>query len=154
MGRIPVPGPDTRMPASWCKSPEIMLQKENSSYEGNGEDTRYTCLGTYPNLTGQCAKGDDWCWQGTMPAGGEACCNCNGTCLVGKEELAFPSPFSHPSIENPWTFSIVETVEIPDDLPTGDYVLSWRWDAEATPQVWLNCADIRIVDKSTSVELV
>ena len=48
-------------------------------------------------------------------------------------------------IDNPWTFSLIETVVVPAELPAGDYVLSWRWDAEATPQVWLNCADIRLV---------
>jgi len=41
-------------------------------------------------------------------------------------------------------FSIVDRVIVPD-LPAGDYLLSWRWDVEQTPQVWQNCADIRIV---------
>ena len=149
--RIPVPGPDTRMPARWCKGPEFSLQKENSSYPGTeySDDRRYDCLGKDPESKqrGQCAEGDGWCWQGTNPPGGSECCDCNGTCVEAKEELAFPSPFSAPGIDNPWTFSIVETVEVPGDLPAGDYVLSWRWDAEATPQVWLNCADIRIVEE-------
>ena len=48
-------------------------------------------------------------------------------------------------ISNPWTFSLIETVAVPSGLPAGDYTLSWRWDAEATPQVWLNCADITLV---------
>ena len=146
--RIPVPSPDARMPAKWCKSPEIFLQKENSSYMGAASDTRYTCLGTYPNTTGKCAKGDDWCWQGTHPAGGEECCDCHGTCIEAKEQLAFPSPFApemNLPISNPWTFSLIETVAVPSGLPAGDYSLSWRWDAEATPQVWLNCADITLV---------
>eukprot|EP01047_Picozoa_sp_COSAG01_P072817 COSAG01_NODE_11685_length_1879_cov_22.393820_1_plen_386_part_00 len=148
--RIPVPAPDTPMPAPWCKSPEILLQKENSSYRGAASDTRYTCLGTYPNTTGMCRAGDGWCWQGTHPAGGEECCDCKGTCIEAKEALPFPSPFSSQagrnlSIQNPWTFSLVETVDVPADLAAGDYVLSWRWDAEATPQVWLNCADVTLV---------
>ena len=48
-------------------------------------------------------------------------------------------------ISNPWTFSLIETVVVPSGLPAGNYSLSWRWDAEATPQVWLNCADITLV---------
>ena len=117
------------MPAPWCKSPEIALQKENISYTGGTFDARYSCLGTYllreliayfvnlplpfgphsdtciprsryDNQTGQCAKGDAWCWQGTHPAGGSECCDCNGTCLTAKEELAFPSPFPTQAIEN------------------------------------------------------
>jgi len=47
-----------------------------------------------------------------------------------------------------WTdrfnFNIVDEVKIPADLSPGDYALSWRWDAEQTPQIWSNCADITI----------
>ena len=27
----------------------------------------------------------------------------------------------------------------------GDYVLSWRWDCEQTPQIWNTCADLTVV---------
>jgi hypothetical protein len=47
-----------------------------------------------------------------------------------------------------WTdlfnFNIVDLVEIPADLPPGDYVLSFRWDCEQTPQIWSQCADVTI----------
>ena len=32
--------------------------------------------------------------------------------------------------------------QVPADLADGDYVLSWRWDAEQGAQVWATCADI------------
>lgn len=35
-------------------------------------------------------------------------------------------------------------MEVPNDLPSGDYLLSWRWDCEQSAQVWQNCADVRI----------
>lgn len=41
-------------------------------------------------------------------------------------------------------FHIFDKVKIPADLTPGDYVLSWRWDVEQTPQVWANCADVTI----------
>lgn len=41
-------------------------------------------------------------------------------------------------------FQIVEKVRVPD-LPTGDYALSFRWDCEQTPQIWAQCANIKIV---------
>jgi len=44
-------------------------------------------------------------------------------------------------------FLIVDQVKIPSDLAPGDYVLSWRWDAEQTPQVWANCADVTITSE-------
>lgn len=44
-------------------------------------------------------------------------------------------------------FAIVDKVKIPEDLPAGNYVLSFRWDCEQLPQVWGNCADVKIAVK-------
>jgi len=41
------------------------------------------------------------------------------------------------------TVSIVDTLTVPD-VPAGDYVLQFRYDAEQTPQVWNSCSDVRI----------
>jgi len=41
-------------------------------------------------------------------------------------------------------FSIVDLVRIPEELDEGDYVLSFRWDCEQTPQVWNTCASIHL----------
>lgn len=43
-----------------------------------------------------------------------------------------------------FNFSIVDEVRVPSNLEVGDYLLSWRWDSEMTPQVWAGCSDIRI----------
>jgi hypothetical protein len=32
----------------------------------------------------------------------------------------------------------------------GAYVLSWRWDAEQTEQVWAQCGDVEIVSETTA----
>lgn len=40
-------------------------------------------------------------------------------------------------------FGIVDKVKIPDDLE-GDFVLSFRWESEQTPQVWASCGDVTI----------
>ena len=37
-----------------------------------------------------------------------------------------------------------DNVKVPADIPGGDYVLSWRWDAEASPQIWSGCANVFI----------
>lgn len=39
---------------------------------------------------------------------------------------------------------IVDKVRVPD-VPPGDYVVSFRWDSEQTPQVWNQCGDVKIV---------
>jgi len=40
---------------------------------------------------------------------------------------------------------IRDLVKIPDNLAPGKYVLGWRYDCEATAQVWSNCADVTLV---------
>ena len=44
-----------------------------------------------------------------------------------------------PEPNNHWPFFIIDRLQVPLDLPTGDYVLSWRWDCEQGAQVWTTC---------------
>jgi hypothetical protein len=46
------------------------------------------------------------------------------------------------------SFGIVDLVKVPD-VPPGDYILSFRWDCEQLPQVWSNCADVKIKVEGT-----
>ena len=46
-------------------------------------------------------------------------------------------------------FSVVDTLRVPE--AQGEYVLSWRWDCEQTPQIWITCADIDIRHPSDPV---
>jgi hypothetical protein len=41
-------------------------------------------------------------------------------------------------------YMMVDRLKVPQHLEPGDYVLSWRWDCEETPQVWNSCADLTI----------
>jgi len=40
--------------------------------------------------------------------------------------------------------AIVDKVKVPN-VPAGDYVVRWRWDAEQSPQIWSGCGDVKIV---------
>lgn len=40
-------------------------------------------------------------------------------------------------------FTMVDQIKVPE--APGEYVLSWRWDVESSPQIWGNCADISII---------
>ena len=40
---------------------------------------------------------------------------------------------------------IKDEVKVPGNLAPGAYVLSWRWDAEGSGQIWSGCANIEIV---------
>ncbi len=44
----------------------------------------------------------------------------------------------------PWAVSIIDVLVVPKGLPAGEWVLGFRWDCEATAQVWQSCADIEI----------
>ena len=39
---------------------------------------------------------------------------------------------------------IIDKLHVPSTLSPGKYVLSMRWDAEGTPQIWAACSDIEI----------
>ena len=73
---------------------------------------------------------------------------CGVVTSLGKSSPAFPwpttNPSSPPSNVSP-DITIVDTLRLPADLPAGDYVFAWRWDAEETAQVWAACADVSIV---------
>merc|ERR1712039_50758 len=46
-------------------------------------------------------------------------------------------------------FNILDELVVPL-VPPGDYIMSFRWDCEETPQIWNTCTDIKI----TSSEVV
>jgi hypothetical protein len=50
-----------------------------------------------------------------------------------------------------FSYSVMDEVEVPEHLEEGEYLLSWRWDCEQSPQIWQQCADIRLVKNSAEV---
>jgi len=92
-----------------------------------------------------------WCSGYCNGQGQQDTTNGLSKCPAGKESypaLAGLSGFGMAGapgvIDRPWPWSIVDKVKVPNDLPSGDYLLSWRWDCEQSAQVWQNCADVRI----------
>jgi len=105
--------------------------------------------------------------QGTIPVGSQwsknpipACAGFwgglkddDGSCPEG---LQFPAPVpglfgpgSHLSnlvIDFDWF--LMDELEVPRDLTPGEYVLSFRWDAEQSAQVWSACSNIKILRDS------
>ena len=64
------------------------------------------------------------------------------------EDLQFPPPVvgAYCFLEVPW--NIIDKVQVPSHLPAGEYVISFRYDCEQTPQVWNQCGDVRLVAAS------
>lgn len=99
--------------------------------------------------------------EGTFPAGSQWARNPIPTCAppVGKgqgftdkcgpEGLEYPEPLpglhgfgytnstdcTDNSCDKFHDYSIVDTVQIPQDIPAGDYLISWRWDCEQVPYI-------------------
>jgi hypothetical protein len=73
--------------------------------------------------------------------------------LFGNIESVDPSnPPKVVGIEG-FSYSVMDEVKIPDELEEGEYFLSWRWDCEQSPQIWQQCADIRLVKPQTEVSV-
>ena len=70
----------------------------------------------------------------------------------GGSTLPYPNWWPYPSADTVnapddygWKWSVADKVAVPRDLKPGNYLLSWRWDSEASTQVWQNCADVTLV---------
>ena len=90
-----------------------------------------TLGGSYPNL--------DLCYDKSAPAvahtGSEKC-------ICGTQfEPPLPGVYGNHKWSKKWF--VVDELRVPE-VPSGDYVLQWRWDTEQTPQVWAHCSDIKI----------
>lgn len=42
-------------------------------------------------------------------------------------------------------WNVVDKVRVPQ-VPAGEYMISFRWDCEQTPQIWASCSDITITE--------
>merc|ERR1719469_973333 len=82
-----------------------------------------------------------------------------GTHPIGSSWSRNPFPMELGSIEpiaglpevygrGPFNYSVVDDVLVPHDLEAGHYVLSWRWDAEQTKQVWAQCGDVMVTSRA------
>lgn len=92
-------------------------------------------------------------WEETLIAG--PCVPCPGTpgsdCsrCDNNGKAAFPPPCDG-CVGNDHGHAIRDVVKVPSGLKPGKYVLGWRWDCEATAQVWSNCADITLVESAAA----
>ena len=56
-----------------------------------------------------------------------------------------PSRVPNPAPLHPMeSYAVEDALKVPADIAPGDYVLSYRWDCEATSQIWQSCSDVTI----------
>ena len=65
-----------------------------------------------------------------------------GTAPEGSEWATYHVPNHN---DFPYAFGIMDLVQVPESLEPGDYVLSFRWDCQKTPQVWETCANVLVI---------
>lgn len=114
---------------SWWRSQDCVAFCAGNGLPGSCPDGKAQFA---PPLPGLASLWSSWCW-GDAPRG-------KG---LGDSPTPGCTPGSHDA--NPMMkVNIVDRVVVPQNLPTGEYMLSWRWDAEQSRQVWQNCADVTI----------
>ena len=69
---------------------------------------------------------------------GSDCSRCDNNAPMYTGKPAFP-PLLPGAAGCDHFHAIRDVLKIPADLPAGRYVLGWRYDCEATAQVWSNC---------------
>ncbi|OEU19101.1 hypothetical protein FRACYDRAFT_237394 [Fragilariopsis cylindrus CCMP1102] len=103
------------------------------------------------NTDGVMPKGSTWRKLGIPPCINAFTGNCTGPQFTDHAppgyygsyfDVAVKSP-DFEAVTNRW--KVVDELKVPEGL-NGDYVVSWRWDSEQTPQVWTQCAIVTIVD--------
>ena len=98
-----------------------------------------------------CAWKCPGCGPPTYAADGACPCKCAERypgipSYVAADPELFPDPLPGFDLMNNYQrYAIEDTLVVPSQVPAGEYVLGWRWDAEQTSQVWSSCADITIV---------
>mmetsp|Transcript_36365 Transcript_36365/g.67687 ORF Transcript_36365/g.67687 Transcript_36365/m.67687 type:complete len:507 (+) Transcript_36365:60-1580(+) len=106
----------------------------------NGGRARSECMGP----TFEPAPGDDKLWR----YGGKSAKGIygygSGRCMGNLSKTPSAKCTEQEYYDVSFDFGIVDLVQIPKDLPEGDYVLSWRWDCEMTKQIWNSCADVTV----------
>ena len=64
-----------------------------------------------------------------------------GTTPEGSEWTRWFSGEDYPASGYGWK----DLVQVPESLEPGDYILSFRWDCQQTPQIWQTCANVQIM---------
>jgi hypothetical protein len=151
-GEVPTPpGPAPPSPSSGtylCKA------QTKQCYAGYGSQTQAACeksCGSAPSPPGP-SRNDMFQPYEIQPGAAQKTPECptglqfpnlwdegygdGGNCL-------YPIGPNSPTNCGQFQFSMNDMVRAP--TKPGDYIVSWRWDCEHTPQVWNQCADVTVV---------
>ena len=107
---------------------------------------------TTPNRCLKGQEGVDACGSTCEPCPGTPgsdCSRCDQVKSVEPDRYKVGPPFPPPCPDCQgvdWNgYAVRDVVRIPENIPAGKYILGFRYDCEATAQVWSNCADVTIL---------
>merc|ERR1712039_997758 len=116
------------------------MRTSTGTFPPNSQWTRNPIPGCYNEKTGPFANGADGVCSGPQfppPAPG----------LYGFSPIPILGFAQMPD------HHIVDLVQVPRNIASGDYVLSFRYDCEQTSQVWNQCGDVRIANPLTDLQI-
>ena len=82
---------------------------------------------------------------------GSDCSRCDQVTTIAADRYKrpgvpqFPEPCEGCSGVDWNGYAVRDVIKIPADLPAGKYILGFRYDCEATAQVWSSCSDVTLV---------
>ena len=160
----------SRLPSAQWLEPPVFVNKGTSPagatwarlpLPGSGYGHRCACdltddaNGDHPqNYNCGCKKGEERgsctspgnCSSGAcLPCpetAGSDCSRCDNPPRHSWGHYSFPPPCADCMRLNP---GVLDEVKIPSDLKPGKYVLGFRYDCDASAQVWSNCADVELI---------
>ena len=106
--------------------------------------TRLEINGTYLTSAGNRPSGSTWAMNPLPFSDNRTAAQFAPPCAENADQR-FQNDTGSCSGRFPWAVTIVDWLVVPENLPAGDYVLGFRWDCEATAQIWQSCADITII---------
>eukprot|EP00937_MAST-01D_sp_MAST-1D-sp2_P000150 g150.t1 len=105
--------------------------------------------GIWANVSSQWTKNPVPVCKG--PTGGDIALGCPDCSHAGGFQFPPPVPgvfgYGQCLLNGTYTmpFSIVDQLQVPLNITAGHYALSFRYDAEQTPQVWNTCASVKLL---------
>jgi len=115
--------------------------KALTKFGKNGHSWRYTPIPDYLQVT---LGGEGICTWEHVTGFSNTKAEAEFIESFGTSDVCDTGPHAH----NPKEWQIMDQIRVPTNIPDGEYLLSWRWDAYMADQMWTNCADVQIISNS------
>ena len=149
--KVPISGRGGVTEECFQKTP-LEFHGSNHQIAYNADESSWKSIPARDTNVGTKPVGSTW-RRNPIPAcnGGAGGFFSDNSCPSGTQ---FPAPLpglhgfsftqSDVHFDKVFKFAVVDQVKVPENIEPGEYVLSWRWDNEQTPQIWNTCSAIKV----------